>query len=512
MQNQIFQITAHHLGFEFSNGLRLFSSLNFSVGAGRYGLVGPNGIGKSTLAKILSGEVPATEGEIHTSHRVTYLRQMEDRPEQTVGEFLVDIWESSQMDAVTQETLLGDIPFDRSLTVLSGGEWTRVRIAKALAANSGLLILDEPTNNLDRVAKQRITEFVEGFKGNLLVISHDRELLEGMDSILEMSNQGMRSYGGSYSFYEEQRHQEIEQEQSTLDQLRREKKKTERELHSKVEAQEKRMRRGQAQADKGGIPRIIVGGLKRAAQVTMGKINANESQRAEQASANFQSHYQGMRTQTTLRLKELGAKVPSEKLIFNLENFNFKFAGGEHWLWPENLTLHMKGPERWALTGKNGAGKTTLIQLLLSKGENPQGEIRGEMKVGSLKTSLIDQEYSILDSSKTVLENIMDVSSKGSEWIRNELAAFQFFADRVHQKAESLSGGEKLKLCLAKVFLADAAPELLILDEPTNNLDLPSLEVLEDVLSGYQGALLVVSHDPVFLENIQTREVCLLQS
>jgi ATPase subunit of ABC transporter with duplicated ATPase domains len=512
MQNQIFQITAHQLGFEFSNGLRLFSSLNFSVGVGRYGLVGPNGIGKSTLAKILSGEIPATEGEIHTSHTVTYLQQMEDRLDQTVGEFLVDIWESNQLDGLTQDTLLGDIPFDRPLKVLSGGEWTRVRIAKALAGNSGLLILDEPTNNLDRTAKQRIVEFVEGFQGNLLVISHDRELLEQMTSILEMSNQGMRSYGGSYSLYEEQRNQELEQEQSTLDQLRREKKKTERDLHSRIESQEKRMRKGQAVSDKGGIPRIIAGMNKRAAQNTLGTVSANESQRVEQASANFQSHFEGMRSHSTLRLKELGAKVPNEKLIFAANGFNFRFDGNEQWLWPQDLTLHMKGPERWALTGKNGAGKTTLIKLLLSHGDSPQGYKRGDLKVGSLNCNVIDQEYSILNPHQTVLENIMDVSSKGPEWIRNELAAFQFFADRVHQKAESLSGGEKLKLCLAKVFLSDVAPDLLVLDEPTNNLDLQSLEVLEDVLMSYQGALLVVSHDPVFLENIQTREVCLLQS
>ncbi|WP_413558892.1 ABC-F family ATP-binding cassette domain-containing protein [Bdellovibrio sp. HCB209] len=512
MQNQIFQITAHRVGFEFANGLRLFSGLSFSISAGRFGLVGPNGIGKSTLAKILSGIISPSEGEVLCSHPVMYLQQIEDRPEQTVGEFLVDIWESSQLDAVTQESLLGDIPFDRLLPQLSGGEWTRVRIARALALNSGLLILDEPTNNLDKQAKRRIVEFVEGFKGNLLVISHDRELLESMDSILEMSNQGMRSYGGSYSFYEEQRNQEIEQEQATLDQLRREKKKTEKELHSKVQAQEKRMRRGQAIADKGGIPRIMVGGLKRAAQVTMGNINANETARAEQASAQFQSHYASMRTQSSLRLKELGSKVPAEKLIFHAADLNFRYPGSESWLWPDSLNLHMKGSERWAFTGKNGAGKTTLLQMILSKGESPQGETRGELKVGNLKTALIDQEYSLLALDKSVLENIMDVSSNGEEWIRNELAAFQFFADRVHQKAESLSGGEKLKLCLAKVFLSDVVPELLVLDEPTNNLDLQSLEVLEDVLMGYQGALLVVSHDSVFLEKIQTREVCLLQS
>jgi ATPase subunit of ABC transporter with duplicated ATPase domains len=512
MQNTLFQVTARSLGFELPQGQKVFSSLSFTLQAGRHGLVGPNGVGKSTLAKVLAQELTPTEGTLTVSHRVVYLAQSQERPSVTVGEYLSDLWESAFADPAVWGPLLGDIDVTKTVSVLSGGEWMRLRIVKALAQPAGLLILDEPTNNLDKEGRGLIHNFVNAYQGSLLIISHDRELLELMDSILEMSNQGMSVYGGDFAFYEEQRDAERERDQQNLDRLRQEKRKVERERHEKVDSQEKRMRKGAADGARGGIPKILLGARKRNAQVTQARLGVNEEKRVEKSQEDFKSAHLEMKAHSTLRLDLPQTYLPAGKTIFELENFNFRFHGQDKSLWKENLNWIMKGPERVALAGKNGVGKSTLIQLLLHRGVLDAGKTQGRLQIGEVKTAYLDQEYSILNWDKSVLENLMDVSAKGAVVLRNELAAFQFMKEQVHQKIESLSGGEKLKAALAMILLSDTPPQLLILDEPTNNMDLQSLEVLEDLLRDYKGALLVVSHDQVFLENIGIREVRLLQS
>lgn len=491
MQHPVFQVTATSLGFELPQGQILFRDLSFTLGSKRYALVGPNGVGKSTLAKILANELSPSSGSIERSHAVNYLAQDEIRPNTTVAEAIHDLWEATHIDADVWHPLIENMNLDSSLSTLSGGEWTRIRIARALIRPSGLLILDEPTNNLDQPGRQFIHQFADRYQGGLLIVSHDRELLEHVDVTLELSNQGLSSYGGNYSFYKEQKDHERSVLDDKMNRIKREKKKGERERTEKIHAQEKRMRKGQKDGDQGSLPRILIGGRKRRAQVTQGKILRNEDARVENTRAELAVLLEQRKTETLLGIEFDHTSLPNGKTVFHLENVNVQFPDQSQPLWKKPISLVMAGPQRLALIGANGSGKSTLIRLIL---EN--------VKKRNILTAVMDQQYSLLNPQESVFENVQKSTDMNAVELRNRLARFQFMSEQVHQKVDSLSGGEKLKASLAKILLSSPAPQFLILDEPTNNLDISSLEVLEAALQEFQGALLVVSHDPVFLKNI----------
>jgi ATPase subunit of ABC transporter with duplicated ATPase domains len=506
MQN-LFQATARSLSFDLPQDRRLFTNISFTLTTQKYALVGPNGVGKSTLAKILASKLLPSAGELKISQNVIYLAQEESRSAISVAEYLMDLWDSSVIERAVWRPLLENIQLESSLSTLSGGEWMRVRIAHAISQPAGLLILDEPTNNLDARARKQIHRFVENFSGPLLIISHDRELLNKASTILELSNQGLSTFGGNFDFYLQQKSLEQIRQRQNLDRLRLEKKKTEKELHKKISSQEKRMREGVKQAPKKGLPKILLGARKRLAQETHGRVQKNENQRLQKAEGAFMNFYNETKQESAFNLALPQSQIPSGKMVFEILDFNFSFSANASPLWTEKLNLTMKGPRRWALAGDNGSGKSTLLKLLLANNDEVLGFCQGMLRLGEVQVAILDQEYRILDHNLSVLENVAKNSALTKTEIRNQLARFQLFADQPLQKVSSLGGGEKLKAALAKIFLAKETVQFLILDEPTNNLDLQSLEILEKALSSFAGALLVVSHDQRFLENVGIERV-----
>lgn len=491
-------LTAHSLGFSLPDGSPIFEYLNFTLLDKKYGLVGPNGVGKSTLAKILAGLLEPTRGSLVKEREIYFLPQSEARPEQSIAEFLAEIWESPFLDIPLQELLVGGLDLDRSLQHCSGGEWMRLRLLKA-SAQASALILDEPTNNLDREGRKALNDFVKKFRGPLLLIGHDRELLEFVDEIWELSNQGLQIYGGNFSFYQEAREKERGKLAKQIEVARNEKKKQDREHQEKLDRQNKRIRWAEKNIESMGLPKILSSARKRRAQVSLGKIHVHEQERDDERRQEFQQAVQKQKAISQIRLN-FGGQEGGGRVIFHVEDFNFGFSGKA--LWKNAVSFTLWRGERLVIRGENGAGKTSFIRLITGDLEADGHLMKGQLAKISRKFIYLDQNYGLLNREQSVIENILDFGGLDPIEARNRLADFGFYGESVFKKIKFLSGGEQLRASLAKLALGSAPPEILILDEPTNNLDLESLNVLEQALNSYRGTLIVISHDDVFVDNI----------
>ncbi|MFA6029138.1 MAG: ATP-binding cassette domain-containing protein [Elusimicrobiota bacterium] len=501
-------IVLEDVAFEWPGGQQLFKDFSLSLDPRRrYGLIGPNGIGKSTLAGLILGDPVPLCGRVRSDVRVSYFTQFERPPDATVEEVLAELWiNAGRSDLHSIAALVKDIDQDAPCSRLSGGEWTRVRLLRQLGTGADFIILDEPTNNLDRDARDGVLAFARTTGRGLLVISHDRELLEEVDSILELSNQGLSVFGGNWSFYAGERSKERARLAGDLERAGKEKNKARRERADKLQMQEKRMRQGEKAAPKQGLPKILLGMKKRRAQKTLGKIRQEADAAYDEKALSARGAYERQKTDPVIYADFPDTKVPASKLVFEARGLNFRFAGAPRELWSKGVTHAMHGPARLALSGKNGSGKTTFLDLLTGF-RKPKGTLTGELKLGGLAYGMLDQRSDLLDEGRSVFENASAGNRRGPVEVRNLLAQFLFQGARADQKVATLSGGERLRASLAKLLLAEPAPRLLVLDEPTNNLDIVNLEFLEGALSRYQGALIVVSHDRTFLEKIGVEDV-----
>jgi ATPase subunit of ABC transporter with duplicated ATPase domains len=486
-------IVARDVAYEFSNGRELFKDLSFSLNATRTGLVGPNGVGKTCLAQLLAGEIEPSRGVIQRQGAVTLFAQREPPEAIAVADYLasVDQW------SLTRDRLLANIDQQALCTTLSGGQWMRVRLARAL--DDGFLILDEPTNDLDCDGREAVFQFLLAHAGGVLLISHDREALELCDEILELSNLGLKKFGGAWSEYAIEKDRERARLGAALDQAKRERDAAAIHRHEQQARQDKRNRRGQAAAARGGIPRILAGGRTRAAQVTTGKRDVVLVERADAAVKSAHEAFENLKIDPVMYADLMGQELPAQKLIAEAHGFNVRF---QEWLYPQDLEFSWRGNVRIALKGSNGSGKSTLLKALTGAPLTA----RGELNRGQLVTLYIDQRCSVLDDSLSVLDNVRSVAPGNESEIRTHLARFLFTRDTVFQKASSLSSGERLRATLARSLLSTHKPELLLLDEPTNNLDLVNIEFLENLVREFRGALIVVSHDQRFLERCEVSE------
>lgn len=527
---RISQILIQQLNFILPNGKSLFDKLSLTFAKNKTGLIGKNGIGKSTLIKLIAGEFAPHSGSIHLEGTIAYLPQnpVIDST-QSVAELLgfsaklnalhriaagsIDERDFAMLDEDwnVEERLqqqlqsfgLQNIPYTRPLNLLSGGELTRLLLIKIFLSDADFLLLDEPTNHLDSTARQQLYEAIKKWSAGLIVISHDRALLNLMDEIIELTTLGASVYGGNYEFYVEQKSIEQAARELQLHDAKKIMQKSKQTVQLSREKHEQKQSYGRKLRKSGSIDKMGANAKKGRSERTQSKLLIKEERLLKHAENEFTEARKNIEIIDEIHLDLPATQVPKGKMILEIEDLSFSYSRASQPI-IDNFNLKMQGPERIALSGANGSGKTTLINLILGVLTPTTGKIM----VGTQYVSYLDQNASLLNPYVSVLNNFLLLNPQSNEQDAYfALAQFLFKNVTAEKLVKDLSGGEKLRALLACVLLATHPPQLLILDEPTNHLDLASIKSIESALQNYQGAMIVISHDQMFLENVGVERV-----
>ena len=512
-------ITCTSLAFAWPDGTAVFEGMDIAFGPGRTGLVGVNGSGKSTLLKLIAGELTPADGTVRVAGEVGYLPQnvtMDTRlkVDEALGiaarraalhaieagdvaeehfETVGDDWDVEERALATLGELgLGHIGLDRTIGEVSGGESVLLRLAALLLRRPDVLLLDEPTNNLDLYARRRLYAAVASWPGVMVVVSHDRELLDLVDQIADLRAGEVTWYGGNYSAYEEALAVEQEAAERMVRVAESDFRKQKRELADAQVKLARRKRYGQKMFEQKREPKIVMGARKRSAQESAGKHRIMHEERLSEAKDRLDEAVEAVRDDDEIRVDLPYTAVPPGRTVLTLMDLELAYGarvmGG----------FDLRGPERVALIGRNGAGKTTLLRTIAGELEAVSGEATAHVPL-----RFLPQRLDVLDGELSVAENVARFAPGATNnRVRARLARFLFRGARADQPASTLSGGERFRAALAALMLAEPAPQLLMLDEPTNNLDMASVRQLTTALESYEGALVVASHDLPFLESL----------
>ena len=503
--------------FAWPDGRIVLDGVTTAIAPGRTGLVGANGTGKSTLLRLLAGELRPGAGTVTVGGDLALLPQdLPRRAHTTVDELLGihrarralraiedgdvdpahfdavgDDWDVEERALAELDRLgLGGVDLDRPVRALSGGECTLIGLAGRLLTRPDVLLLDEPTNNLDPRGRARLRRVVDEWTGTLVVVSHDRTLLGHVDAVVELRGARLHTYGGDLTAFEAARADEKAADDAAVRSARGALRCEQRDLSEALDRNARRAGRGRAAAARGGTPKVLLGARARRAQVTAGRVSGVHEERIDAARRDLVEARRAAIDDEEIRLELPGSRVPARRRVLRLADV--ALARGPV------VSLEVHGPERIALTGANGVGKTTLLHTVAGRAPAEAGRVEA-----SVPLRLLPQTLDVLDDDASVVDNVARVAPSASpNEVRAGLARLLLRGDAPERPAGTLSGGERLRATLAALLLAEPTPQLLLLDEPTNDLDTASSRHLVEALGSFRGALVVVSHDDAFLRDL----------
>ena len=420
-------------------------------------IIGDNGVGKTTLLKLLSGDVLPDSGTVNKNASIYMLNQ-------------INVSDSK-----------------------SGGEQQMFALMRAFESNADILLLDEPTNNLDTDAKKVFFNQLNTYPNGVVIVSHDRELLQQMDKIIELHNGQLKVYGGNYDFYLEQKRIESDSIYSKYTNTQKSIARLNNTMNIAQNMRQHHEFKQQKEINSSRRSRLEQNALRGKSIETEAKKRAIIQKKLDEQISIQQSLSEQMRNET-IKIPMPNKPFYSKELI-NISNMSFAY--GDKTVF-KNFDFTMYGKSRVRLVGKNGAGKSTLLKIICGELKPDSGMVKTFGKI-----AYVNQDLSVLDKNKTIVENIMKISGCLKHDAHAIAANFGFRGDASGQRVGTLSGGELLKATLAAILGGDNQPDLLILDEPTNNLEIKSIGILEDALNQYTGAILLVSHDEMFVKNIK---------
>lgn len=545
-------LTANNVGQSFG-AFDVFQGVTVSIANdGKVGLVGPNGIGKTTLLLILAGLTTPSQGDVHRAKGATlaYLPQESSEAfagqENTIRAEMLSVFASlreqeaelrdmeAQMAAgksdddllerysraqehferaggydyeVRIRQVLQGLGFDEEalqmpLSHLSGGQKTRVLLARLLLERPDLLILDEPTNHLDVQAIEWLENTLKGWDGAVLLVSHDRYFLDRVvNTIWEMGREGIEVYRGNYSAYVQQRQERWDRRRQEYETFKARMEKELDYIRRNIAGQRTQMAKGKLKRITRELKAVQAGGLravrgKQWSQITNELDISGDDWGVADAAAAIQSLQPPQNRPPHLNLN-LNSEHRSGNIVLRTDNLRVGFPGTPLFV-ADDIELHRL--ECAALIGPNGTGKTTFLRTILRELE----PLAGAVHLGaSLKVGYFAQAHSQLNPQRSVLDELLSRQNMHLGEARSYLARYLFQGDDVFRQVQSLSGGERGRLALALLALEGA--NFLLLDEPTNHLDIPAQEVLQEVLERFDGTILLVSHDRYLVDRLATQ-------
>lgn len=511
------------VSYHYPNANCLFEHVSISVACcEKISVIGTNGAGKSTLLRLMTGSLMPSCGAIRSSSRPYYIPQQFDFRDQRISDILgvsekiealhricegsmdlcfydklADDWNiESRCRSALDFWGLPDVDLQSPVDELSGGEKTKVHLAGLLIHDPEIILLDEPTNHLDENSRERFYDYVAESKATVVVVSHDIVLLNLLEVVYELSGKGIRRYGGNYSFYKEQKKIEKQALARRIDS-------EEKALHlAQTVAQKSKERQGKRAVRGGkivsGVPRITLNGRKAKGENTESKLSERHSQIIARSQQRLHDLKQKQQREYELKIDVEDALLHKNKILITAENVNFAY---HKWpIWQAPLNIEIRSGERIRIIGDNGTGKTSLTKLLM-------GELiptKGTIIRADFSHIYLEQDYSQVNRNVTVLELAQEYNQNNipDHEMKLKLNRALFSKDTWDKNCLTLSGGERMRLYFCCLMILTNVPDVLVLDEPTNNLDLSSLSILTNTIKNYRGTLIVISHDRHFTDEI----------